>query len=200
MLVTDVMTAPRAVLSPDAPVSRAARLFVERDATAAPVLDDDGVLLGIVTEIDLLREGYEPDPRASASPVAEPGSPLPERVADVMTCDVVTTAENADVAGLVESMVRDRLRWVPMVRAGRVVGMVGRGDLLRFHWRPDTGVAADLRAALEAGAPYMEPWSAEVHEGVAHLARTGATSKQRRTAANIARTVPGVSRVVFDQP
>ncbi|MUL41537.1 CBS domain-containing protein [Streptomonospora sp. PA3] len=199
MLVADVMTAPRAVLAPDTPVRRAARLFVERGAAAAPVLDEDGVLLGIVTEIDLLREGYESDPRASASPVAEPDVPLPERVADVMTSDVVTTAENADVARLVEMMVRNRLRWVPVVRDGRVVGMVGRGDLLRLHCRPDTEVGADLRAALEAGAPYMKPWSAEVHEGVVHLARAGATSKQRRTAANIARTVPGVSRVVFDQ-
>ncbi|MFD0776301.1 CBS domain-containing protein, partial [Streptomonospora algeriensis] len=187
-------------LSAETPVRRAARLFVERGAAAAPVLDEHGALLGIVTEIDLLREGYEPDPRASALPVTEPASALPERVADVMSPDVVTTAENADVARLVDLMVRDRLRWVPVVRDARVVGMVGRGDLLRFHCRPDTDVAADLRAALEAGAPYTEPVSAEVHDGVAHLAREGATPEQRRTAANIARTVPGVSRVVYDEP
>lgn len=171
MLVEDVMTAPGAMLATDAPVREAARLFVEHGATAAPVLDEGSVLRGLVTEIDLLRERYEPDPRASALPVAEPDSPLPECVADVMTREVVTATEPTDVAGLIDLMIRYRVRSVPVVRDGRVVGMVDRGDLLRSLCRPDTDVTADLRAALETGAPYMEPWNVEVHDGVARLGR-----------------------------
>ncbi|WP_026128733.1 CBS domain-containing protein [Nocardiopsis halophila] len=200
MLVNDVMTTPRVVLSAETTVGDAARQFVERGVAAAPVLDGDGALLGIVTEIDFLRERYEPDPRASALPAAEPASGLAERVADVMTRDVVTVTENTDAARLVDLMVRDRIRWVPVVRAGRVVGMVGRGDLLRMHWRSDAESTSDLRSALAEGAPYMRRWSAEVRDGVAHLACGDATPGERRTAVGIARTVAGVSRVVVEGP
>ncbi|MDA2806878.1 CBS domain-containing protein [Nocardiopsis suaedae] len=198
MLVDAVMTAPRAVLSAEATVSEAARLFVERGVAAAPVLDGSGGLLGIVTEIDLLRERYEYDPRASARPVAEPPAPLAERVSDVMTREVVTVTENTDAARLVDLMVRDRIRWVPVVRAGRVVGMVGRGDLLRMQWRPDAETTSDLRSALAEGAPYLHWWTAEVRDGVAYLDCRGAGPEECRTAEGVARTVAGVGRVVVD--
>lgn len=93
---------------------------------------------------------------------------------------------------------RDRIRWVPVMRSGRVVGMVGRGDLLRMQWRPDAETTSDLRSALAAGAPYLRRWTAEVRDGVAYLGCAGAGPEERRTAEGIARTVAGVSRVAVE--
>ncbi|MDS1272370.1 CBS domain-containing protein [Lipingzhangella sp. LS1_29] len=198
LLVKEMMTAPRMVLAPHTTVREAARLFAEQEATAAPVVDDTGALLGIVTEIDLLRDRFEADPRAWARPVdASPPAP-PESVTDVMTREVVTIAENNDVADLVDLMVRRRLREVPVLRAGRVVGMLSRGDLLRMHYRTDAEVLADLRAALAEGAPYVEQCSAQVRDGFVHLDCENISAQQRRLVTSIARTVPGVSRVIVD--
>lgn len=197
MLVKEVMTASRVVLKEDMPVQQAAQAFVAHSVLGAPVVGGDGELKGIVTEIDLLRDRFEPDPRAHEAPVAEPENPPPPRVADVMTRTVVATTELADVAELADRMLRSRIRCVPVLREGRVVGMVSRGDLLRLQARPDGHVRADVLRALAEKGPYLPELRVGVHGGIAHLAGES-TEPQRRLAASIARTVPGVSRIVFD--
>ncbi|GAA1071704.1 CBS domain-containing protein [Nocardiopsis composta] len=198
MLVREAMTEPRLVLDEDATVVEAAAAFVERGVIAAPVVDGAGMLVGIVTEIDLLRDRFEPDPRATARPVSGPSDPPPLKVSEVMTRRVTTTTENGDAAELAERMVHTRLRCVPVLREGRVVGLVNRSDLLRVHTRPDHAVRDDLLAALAAGAPYLHGWQVSVHDGVARLDGDGAGPEERRLAAAIARTVPGVARVLVD--
>ncbi|WP_046468537.1 CBS domain-containing protein [Allosalinactinospora lopnorensis] len=198
MLVEEAMTPARVVLTPDMPVQAAAAALVENGLIAAPVVDDAGVLAGIVTEIDLLRDRFEPDPRASARPVAEPEGAPPQTVSQVMTRAVVTTTENSDVAELSERMVHSRIRTVPVLRAGRVVGMVGRGDLLRAHTRTDEQIHADLVDALANSGPYLHGWKIRVHNGVARLTG-GGTAPDEHLVATIARTVPGVARVVIER-
>lgn len=200
MLIKEAMTAPRVALRPDMTVRDAAAAFVEHGALAAPVVDGSGRLVGIVTEIDLLRDRFEPDPRASARPVPRPGTPPPRTVAQVMTRSVLTVTENSDVAELTERMVHTRIRCVPVLREGRLLGMVTRGDLLRVHSRTDEQVEADLLAALTDGGPYLTGWSVRVCEGTAHLRSEGSSNGAgRRLATTIARTVPGVNRVVVDR-
>ncbi|MFC7745513.1 BON domain-containing protein [Nocardiopsis composta] len=67
-----------------------------------------------------------------------------------------------------------------------------------MHTRPDHAVRDDLLAALAAGAPYLHGWQVSVHDGVARLDGDGAGPEERRLAAAIARTVPGVARVLVD--
>src|SRR5690606_28455359 len=96
MLVRDVMTSPAITVARDAPVRRAIRILHENDITAAPVVDAAGTLVGVVSEMDLLRGEFDPDPRASVLPVRPTAAPPPRQVADVMTRDVVTVTENTD--------------------------------------------------------------------------------------------------------
>lgn len=196
MLVRDAMSPPAVVLSPEMSVREASSALAEARALVAPVLED-GALAGIVTEIDLLRDQFEPDPRAWARPVAEAAAPPPLSVAEVMTREVVTTTENSDVAAMAERMVRSRVRAVPVLRGGSLVGMISRSDILRVHARPDEEIRAELRSALEQGAPYADGWTVRVVEGVAHLSGPGRES-EAPLVTRIARTVPGVTRVLVD--
>ena len=63
MLARDIMTRPVISVGTGTSVAEASRLLVDRGFTAAPVVDDDGRLVGIVTEADLLRGRIAPDPR-----------------------------------------------------------------------------------------------------------------------------------------
>lgn len=196
MLVAQVMRTPAVLLTEESPIREAAAEFVERGVIAAPVVDHAGELVGIVTEIDLLRHGFLTDPRATEVRGPEPDREPPRTVGEVMTWTVVTTRETQDVAELTELMVRERIRTVPVVRGGRLVGLVGRTDLLRAHSRPDDQVEAALAEALSEGAPYVRGWEATVTEGAARICAPGANAAEQGLLALVARTVPGVNRIL----
>ncbi|MDN3359775.1 CBS domain-containing protein [Actinomadura sp. DC4] len=193
MLVREVMTAPVVTVPAGSTVREAVRLLYERNITAAPVLDRRGRMTGIVSEMDLLRGEFEPDPRASEGPAASPGSPPPATVEEVMTSDVRTARETDDVLALVDLMIRTRVKSVPVVRDGAPVGIVSRRDLMRMLAHGDERIREDVLTALEAAAPGTATTRVEVHDGVVELY---GEDDPPGIADVIARTVPGVVRVV----
>jgi CBS domain-containing protein len=94
----------------------AAGVLVAHGFTAAPVVDEEQRVVGIVTEADLVR-GPKP-PRQAC-------------VGAVMSADPVTTAPDADLADLVTMMLDTGIRSVPVVADGRLVGVVTQRDVLR---------------------------------------------------------------------
>ncbi|WP_017582092.1 CBS domain-containing protein [Nocardiopsis valliformis] len=196
MLVAQVMRTPAVLLTEESPIREAAAEFVEQGVICAPVVDHAGELVGIVTEIDLLRHGFLTDPRATAVRGPEPRQDPPRTVGEVMTRTVVTTQENRDVAELTELMMCERVRTVPVVRGGRLVGLVGRTDLLRAHSSPDAHVEVALDEALSVGAPYVKGWKAAVTAGTARISAPGTNAAEQGLLALVARTVPGVNRVL----
>jgi len=193
MLVREVMTAPAVTVPAGSTIREAVRLLYDRDVTAAPVLDRRGRMTGIVSEMDLLRGGFEPDPRASEGPAASSGSPPPATVEEVMTSDVRTARETDDVLGLVDLMIRTRVKSVPVVRDGVVVGIVSRRDLMRMLAHGDERIRGDVLAALEAVAAGTATTRVAVHDGIVELY---GEDDPPGIADVIARTVPGVVRVV----
>src|SRR5579875_720337 len=85
VLVREVMTAPVVTVPRNATVKQAIRLLYEHNITAAPAVDASGHMVGIVSEMDLLRGQFEADPRAFLGPASTPGEPPPRRVSEVMT-------------------------------------------------------------------------------------------------------------------
>jgi CBS domain-containing protein len=122
---------------PTATVEQAIRLLRNLDISGAPVVDEDGVLVGIISEFALLEIVYDPNIRNAP-------------VAHFMTRDVLTVSEDAllsDVAGI---FIRHRVRRVPVVQDGRLVGVVSRSDLLNYV----LGAGDELRSFLEGiGVP-----------------------------------------------
>ena len=79
MLVREIMTCPAFSVHRESSLDEALQLMAERTVTSLPVVDDEDVLVGVLSEIDLLRRAVEADRRAHATPVHE-SEPLPETV------------------------------------------------------------------------------------------------------------------------
>lgn len=195
MLVREVMTTPVVTVASTATVKQAIRLLYERDITAVPVVNGGGRVVGIVSEMDLLRNEFEADPRAFARPVSPPDTMPPRRVDELMTRQVMTVRETTDVAELAELMMTTGVKSVPVMRESRLVGIVSRRDLMGVLARSDERIRDDVVAALdeyEAGGPN---WDVAVRDGVVELSGRADVATEH-IADILTRTVPGVVRVV----
>ena len=105
-------------------VTRAWRILRDHTIHQAPVLDDDGRLVGIVSERDLLTAI-----NVDGGSIVES---LDRRVRDVMTSPVVATAPITDIRRIAAVMIDHGVDGVPITNeTGRLVGFVSRGDILR---------------------------------------------------------------------
>lgn len=192
MLVHDVMTRPVVSTTATASAGAAAALLTRSGFTALPVVDGDGVLVGIVTEADLLRGRVHHDARSPLLSAELADDPPPGFVGDVMTTDVLTATPWTDVADLVEQMRARGIRSVPVVEPGDgLVGIVSRRDVLETYTHEDERVAADVRRRLEH---YALPgrWQVEVHDGVVTLGDVIGDEAEQHTASVLAASVRGV--------
>ena len=143
MKVRDVMTTAVTTLRSDTPVQVAAARLVSHGHSAAPVVDSDGGLVGVVTEADLVRGRIAPDGRrVEIEPEAV--------VAAVMSHGVVAAEPDDDLADFVARMLDEGRRALPVLDSGRVVGIVTRRDVLRLvaHRRLQSEEAWAARMAL----------------------------------------------------
>ena len=119
--VRDFMSTELTVLSPDENVLRAMRLLIERELSGAPVLDDRGNLLGVLTQRDCLtvafRTSYHGDAAASVS--------------EYMTREVETVDADVTLVEVIERFYESPRRRFPVLEAGQVVGLISRRDVLR---------------------------------------------------------------------
>lgn len=195
MRAEDVMSSPVVTVHPDTTVKSAAELLAGHGFTALPVVDTEDRLVGILTEADLARDRFAPDPRArlwrSAKRAAEPQSGT---VAELMTSPVVAVPRSTDVAELAATMMADRIRSIPIVDGARVVGIVTRRDLLRTLTRNDADIETEVRQVL---ADYGEHPGLRVRDGVVDIDDRFDRPADRRAAEILARTVPGVQGVHF---
>jgi CBS domain-containing protein len=195
VLVKEVMTAPVVTVPSTATVKQAIRLLYERNITAVPVVDGHERMVGIVSEMDLLRDEFEADPRAFARPMPDPAVMPPRRVAELMTRRVLTMRETADVAELAELMMSTGVKSVPVVRGSRLVGIVSRRDLMGVLARSDERIRDDVAEALTEYDRGVSPWGVTVQDGIVELSGSADIATEH-IADVIARTIPGVVRVV----
>jgi CBS domain-containing protein len=144
MNARDVMTTEVVSVSPETPTNKVAALLGEKGISAVPVVDDGGAPIGMVSEGDLIgRDETEREARRDwwLTLLAE-GETLnrdflaslrrPKRVArDVMSAPVITAGENTDIGEIARLLTTNRIKRVPVVRDGRIVGIVSRADLVR---------------------------------------------------------------------
>jgi CBS domain-containing protein len=195
--VREVMSSPVVCVPPDMPLKEVADLLVRHGISAVPVVEG-GELVGIISEADLVPLELAPDPRAHLIPLADASVRLPKVAAEAMTREVVALPEEADAAEAGRLMLERRIKSIPVLRGRRVVGIVARRDLLEVLARRDEDIAGDLAALLaaELGAP--SPYRVTVRDGSVTLAGPPDPAS-RRLAGLLAREVPGVVEVRFDQ-
>jgi CBS domain-containing protein len=161
--------------------------------TAAPVLDDDDRLVGIVSEIDLIRGRVQPDPRRSHWTGGRQHGP--GTVGSVMTSSVESLTAGADLADVARMMVDERIRCVPIVDGYRVVGVITRRDVLRAAvTRDDRAIAQDVARQLETFNDAGR-WTVSVQAAVVDIKDSRDCADDRELARRLVAGVAGVAGV-----
>lgn len=119
--------------SPDRTVAEAVALLAEHRIGAVPVLDGDEVV-GVFSERDVIYFLKDGDAAVLSRPVRE-----------VMTAPALTATPGDAVLGALSLMTRRRLRHLPVVEGGRVVGIVSIGDLVKYRIDKIEAEAAAMR-------------------------------------------------------
>jgi CBS domain-containing protein len=140
----DVMTTPAAYVMDQTPIQEVARLLLREGISAAPVLNEGGHLVGIVSEGDLVRRrsGLSNDRRSWWLDLFEADTRHNQqflnylqhhglRAQDVMTRDVVAVTEDTPISLIADLLERHQIKRVPVTSAGKVIGIVSRADLLK---------------------------------------------------------------------
>ena len=206
MRVQDVMTVDVATVKPDTSLKDMARELSRRRISGMPVVDDDGRIVGVISEADVLaKEQSEPEHRAGALARLlnrEGPSKLGARVVgEAMSSPAVTIQPHCPVARAAEEMLEREVNRLPVVQQERLVGIVTRADLVRAFARSDEQIAGDIRAMV---ALQQELWRdqrpVEVAIDAGEVTLTGEVRRRDEAAllAKMVRTVPGVVNVRSD--
>jgi CBS domain-containing protein/mannitol/fructose-specific phosphotransferase system IIA component (Ntr-type) len=130
LTVRDLMTERPRTTSPEMPLREAAREMLSSGLSALPVVDQDGGLLGLLSERELMRHFITTSLPAS-SRFTPPSAHGRRTVRDVMTRQVLCVAPEQSLADVAALMTNKDVERVPVVRGGRLVGFLTRGDIVR---------------------------------------------------------------------
>ncbi len=216
MRARQVMSRPVHTVPADASVYDAAQVLLNAGISAAPVVDADGKMLGIVSEADLMHRteiGTVPgkswlqrlltDDAVMARDYIRSHS---HRVADVMTKEVVTAEERSSLADIAALMQRHRVKRVPILREGKIVGIVSRANLVQGLLAREPSSADDsvgdetLRTTVTAelakhGWASSRSTNVVAESGVVHLWGYVSSTAVKDAYRIAAENVRGVKRV-----
>ena len=201
--VAEVMTRDVVTVGPDTPFKAIAALLAECDISSVPVADPGGVLVGLVSEADLLRKQAErplgPEGQ-TASPAwsAERAKARAETAAGLMTTAVCTARPGWSVPEAARAMDRHRVKRLVVVdEADRVVGIVSRSDLLGVFLRPDEEIGEEILDEILDRVLRLDERQVQVHvrDGVVTLRGAVEFRSTARIAERLALGVDGVVAV-----
>lgn len=172
MRAGELMTPTPQTVPVDTPLPAVAAMMADRAISGLPVVDPDGRLVGIVTDGDLMRRlaAKEDRPESWFSRMLASHGALAEhyarthgrRVQDVMTTDVVSVSEDTSVEEAAKLLETRRIRRLPVLRDGKLVGVISRADLLRTVMSQpahEPGEAPDARIRRDIlKTMHQQPW------------------------------------------
>lgn len=217
MNASDVMTRDVITIAPETAVVEIVRLLLGRGISGVPVVDAAGAVVGVVSEGDLLRRseiGTEKQRGTLLSFFTGVATLASDYVRshgatakDVMTSTVVSVAPTATLAEIADVMEEKRIKRVPVIDGGKLVGLVSRSNLLRaaasrLGAQLSDKVSDDrsLRAGVLAELG-RHPWgrrsdnSVVVTDGVVHLWGLVTSPEESRALELAATGIPGVKSV-----
>lgn len=177
MNVRDAMTSDVAVVTGDTPLKDVARLLIERRISGVPVVDEHGTLRGVVSEADFVTKeaGTERGARSwlrwlVGGEAEHHRTVLEARTAgEAMTAPAITIEADRPLSEAAQRMDQHRINRLPVVEAGKLVGIVTRADVVRAYARTDEDLRAMASAALRAVDGVRVD---DVHDGVVVLSGT----------------------------
>ncbi|ATJ83586.1 CBS domain-containing protein [Halomonas beimenensis] len=214
MRAADVMTPNVITVSPDSEVREIASLLLEHGISAVPVVDGQDHLLGIVSEGDLIRriENEDEGARSWWLRLFSTGDEAADYVrthgrlaGEIMTPNPITVDEDAPLHEIAQLLEKRRIKRVPVVREGRVVGIVSRSNLLRGFSveAPATQASGDDREIRDAILQEVDKHTGVMVERLNVIVAEGKVqlwglvdSKEQRWAVQVAaENTPGVKAV-----
>jgi len=196
MKAKDAMTSPAITIHRDATLREAGDVLARRAISALPVLDDDGRLVGILSQMGLIKHSTA-DTAQDAKAQLENRRSQPMRVADIMMVELVTVSPETDLHPVAKRLSESHIRQLPVLSDTELVGVVSRRDLIKWMARSDAALTLDVIEVLSEEAKRLAHLEVNVHEGMAHI-EGEAGHDTLALAGKLARTVPGVldSRVI----
>jgi len=217
MQAADVMTVDVVTVDPETPVQQVASLLSERGISGVPVVDGKRQLVGMISEGDLMRRvETDTQPRRSwwlqmlstnTDLASEYVKKHGRRARHVMTCDVVSVTAATPLAEIADLLERHRIKRVPVVRDGILVGIVSRANLVRAlasrgGQTTSPGAERDdvIRDRLLAELKRQKwaeasPGNVIVADGVVHLWGTILSDEERQALRVAAENIAGVRAV-----
>lgn len=204
-LVQDVMTRDVLVVTAGTSYREIVDSLVRGQVSAAPVVDEERRVIGVVSEADVLhrvefigdehqRRTFERPSRRSAREKAHAAV-----AADLMSAPAITVGPDTPVVAAARRIETARVKRLPVVDAdGRLVGIVSRRDLLRMHLRPDPEIREDIVENVLRRALWIDPVCVEVDVIDGRVA-VGGRLERKSTAGLVVRLiadVPGVVTVI----
>jgi len=215
MFAKDIMTRSVRMIGPSEDVRAAARIMAEGGVSALPVVDDGQRVLGIVSEGDLLRRSELRTTKrrswwleffTSQETLAHAYTKSHSlKVRDVMATPVISVAEQTPLAEIVSILEEHRIKRVPVLKGGTIVGIVSRADLIKAFAREDqpSGTDTDDRAIRNTFLQRLKAQAWAPSAGITFSVLNGAVAiggilssdEQRRALTVMAETIPGVKDV-----
>ena len=214
MQARDVMTTDVETALPDMTAREIAKRLLDRNISALPVVDGDGKLVGIVSEGDLMRRAENDTERKKSWWLDFYTTPENrqrefirshgQRAADIMTRKIVSVAEDTPLAEISSTLEKHHIKRAPVLRDGKLLGIVSRADLLRglATSNPDSAASADdreLKTAIEEAGQQagidMFFITVAVKDNRAHIWGMTETQQGKKAMRVAAESVPGVKAV-----
>ncbi len=219
MQAKDVMTTGVITVEPETTVREIAAILADKGISAVPVVDEAGAILGIVSEGDLIHRqeiGTDQKKRSwwlislsqTEAAAVDYAKSHGMHAHDVMTRNVVTVLEHTELAEVAEVLETKRIKRVPVLRDGVMVGIVSRANIVQaIAARPDgahepvSGDDETIRGKVIEnleGHPWSSPWrnSVFVSNGVVDLYGTVMNGAERDASRIAAENTPGVVTVI----
>ena len=139
----DIMTKEVITVKPETTIEELARLLMKRQISGAPVVDDKGKIVGVVTENDLISKNsrlHIPTilrlfdayiPLGTSKMESDIRKMAASTVEDICTKEIITVDEEASVEYIATIMTEKRIHILPVVREGKLVGIIGKKDLIK---------------------------------------------------------------------
>lgn len=217
MRASDVMTTRVITVTPDTAIHTVARLLADNRISGLPVVDGNDAVIGIVSEGDLLhrteigtglpRRAWWLELLSSTRDLAQAYTKEHARtVKDVMTAHVISVTEETPLDEIAELLERRRIKRVPVIRDGKLAGIVSRANLIRalasavpaqrMHGtREDSAIRDAVLAELHGRRWSLPRQNVIVAEGIVHLWGVIESDEEGRAIRVAAESVSGVKGV-----
>lgn len=212
----EIMTRNVVTVGPTTPIRDVAQLMTTHRISGIPVVSADGTVVGIITESDLLRRseiGTEAKRKWWMTFFSDPDSMAREytkshglKAQDVMTRQVVSVAEDAELKEIADTLEGRKIKRLPVMRDGKLVGIISRADLVRALSKAPATVSAAPVADDALQRKLLEKMRAQdwldgtylnlsVRDGVAELRGFIGTSEQRRALRVLIEETNGIRQL-----